>query len=106
MRLPGWSVVCDSCRNGEHMCGGDCDCLDVWCLKRRLKRQGVEFHTEVDRFPASKASAETIGLLIEGNCPVHRSELRCEADGRGYCDACAADMGAVAVGYRVRSVTE
>lgn len=104
--MNGWTVRCDSCRTGEHMCGGDCDCLDVWCLKRRLKRHGIECDTEVERFAASKAAVDSIGLLIEGNCPVHRTELRCEDDGRGYCDACAVEMGALAVGYRVRSVAE
>lgn len=97
------TVVCDSCRNGEHMCGGDCDCGAVWCVKRRLEQQGIGAHTEAERI---KGTPTALGLLIEGNCPVHRTELRREADGRGYCDICAFEQGAVAVGYRVLSGAE
>ncbi len=100
MTLPGWTITCGSCLKGEHMCGGDCDCDDVSCLKRRFQRQDVDFHTEVERI---KGTPDTLGLLLEGNCPVHRTELRREMDGLGYCDRCAAEMGAVAVGYRVLS---
>lgn len=30
--------ICDSCLTGEHACGGDCDCDNLFCLKRRTEQ--------------------------------------------------------------------